>query len=646
MYRFGPYEVRPRTQELFKHGVRVKLRPQPFRVLQSLLERAGDAVPREELRQMLWPEETFVDFEHGLNTSIKELRHALRDSASSPRYIETLPKLGYRMAAPVEVVEVPVTTGVEESKPAAATAASSPSESSATGLAPPHPLPPARHPDWPFRTWSLVLGSLVLLVTVLGSVWAWHGLKGERVSSPGRVMLAVLPFENLTGDPAQEYLSDGLTEEVISQLGGLNPQRLGVIARTSAMHYKGNSERVEQIGQELNVQYLLEGSLRKEAGRVRVAAQLIRVSDETHTWAREYDRQLGGLLTLQSEIAREISDEIQAALGDRPAKRPVERAQMSAAQSEAHDFYLRGLYFWNKRTVEDFWRAIDYFQKAIQKDATHAPSYAGLADCYAMLGGYSGEARPEYMINARSAALRALEIDPSLPEAHTALAVIVQNYDRDWQAAGNEYRRAIQLNPSYAMAHQWYAEHLGYLGRFDEAFAESERARRLDPLSLIVASDNGVLLIYSRQYDRAIRKCRSALELDSTFGQAESCVVRAQIMQREFRQALTTLEFFPPDTVWQWSWRGLVYGRSGQLEQARRALEKLKQLYQQQQTDPDVFVTAYLGLGDKDQAFAWLEKGYAQHSNLMTTLKVDPVFDPLRGDPRFQDLLRRVGLAP
>lgn len=628
-YRFGPYELNPRTRELFKHGIRVKLRPQPFRVLEVLLERPGDVVTREELRQRLWPGDAFVDDEHGLNTSIKELRQALRDSPSEPRYIETLPKVGYRMVASAVSTEVEAASAELETQPL-------PAESG------PDNPPPGRMTG---QRRGLVAAAvaLVLLIAALG-VWKWQHLWRRAQPAATRLMLAVLPFENLTGDPGQEYLSDGLTEEMITQLGRLNPERFGVIARTSAMHYKRNTERVEQIGRELNVQYVLEGSLRKDASRIRVTAQLIRVNDETRTWARQYDREWTGLLAMQGEIAREISDEIQVALGERPAK----RAAVPAQQSEAYDFYLKGLYFLNKRTGQDFRRAIDYFHQAIVKDPNHGPSYAGMADCYALLEGYSGEVRPEYMIKARSAALRALEIDPNLPEAHTALAVIVQNYDRDWQTAGNEYRRAINLNPSYAMGHHWYAEHLGYLGRFEEAFRESELARQLDPLSLIISADNAMLLYYSRQYDRAIEKFRAVKDLDPNFPRAGELFLPylGKGMLAEALEQLKRAESLYGDQPFILSDLAYTYGRSGRRQQALRAVENLKQRYRPQETDPALLVTAYLGLGDKEQAFAWLEKAFAQHSNMMTTLKVDPLFDPLRGDSRFQDLLRRVDLAP
>ncbi len=636
-YRFGAYEVRIESRELYKNGSKLKLRPQPFQVLQVLVERAGEVVRREELRRALWPSETYVDFERGLNTSIKELRSRLCDSASEPRYIETLPKLGYRLIVPVER-EQPVAARdtLPEQQP--------PIPRLETGLA----VYASGNRQIPLRrSWLQGAGALVLLFAVLVGYWQWrHVWAGPKPPSK-RLMLAVLPFENLTGDTSQEYWSDGLTEEMIGQLGQLDPDHLGVIARTSVMHYKNQRERLSQVGRDLNVQYIVEGSVRKDSTRIRVSAQLIRVGDETHVWARQYDRQLASLLALQGEIAREISDEIQLALGSPPHSLPAPRPTLSAQEYEAYDLYLKGLYFLNRRQVEAFWQSIDCFQRAIAKDPNNARAYAGLADCYALIGGYSTEPLPEYMTKARAAALRALEIDASLPEAHTALALIVQNHDWDWQTAEKEFRRAIQLNPSYATAHQWYAEHLGYLGRFDEAFVESEAARQLDPISLIIATDNGALLYYSRQYDRAIEKFRSVMEMDPHFSRA-GMVVFPYIEKRMWERALSLTAPGGQtcgDQPWFWAQFAYVSGRAGNREQARLALERLKRFYRPQRTDPATFVSAYLGLDEKDEALAWLEKAYSWHSNSMTTLKVDPVWDPLRSDPRFQNLMCRVGLA-
>jgi TolB-like protein/tetratricopeptide (TPR) repeat protein len=461
-------------------------------------------------------------------------------------------------------------------------------------------------------------------------------------------MLAVLPFENLTGDAAQNYVSDGMTEEMITQLGSLDPLHLGVIARTSVMHYKHSQEPLPQIGRELGVQYVLEGSIRRDFDRVRITAQLIQIKDQSHVWARQYDRESSTLLALEGEIAREIADEIQIALGDH--KKPVAPAispSLSAQTREAHVLYLQGEYFWNKRTPAGFRRAIVYFQRAIATDPNYARAYAGLADSYALLGPYSGVPQTQYMPKARAAALRALEIDESLPEAHTALALIVQNYDWDWQTAEKEFRRPIELNPNYATAHQWYAEHLTWRGRFEEALHESEQARQLDPLSLIIAADNGAIFYYSRQYDPAIEKFSAVREMEPNFPRA-LLIVWAYEQKGMFAEALADVENWREatgDGISSWAEMAYIYGRTGQRAKARLALAKLEELSRRQSVDPSVFIRPHIAMGYQDEAFADLERAYSQHSNILTTLKVDPLYDPLRRDPRFQGFMRRVGLA-
>jgi len=460
-------------------------------------------------------------------------------------------------------------------------------------------------------------------------------------------MVAVLPFENLTGDASQDYFSDGLTEEMITQLGNLDPDHLGVIARTSVMQYKNTQTPLDQIGRELQIQYVLEGSVRRESDRVRITAQLIQMKDQSHVWAREYDREVVHLLALQGEIAGEVTQEIQGTLGGRAWARQVSPASVSPENYEAYELYLKGQYFFNQRSVAGFEQAIDYFQQATTKDPHSARAYAGLADCYALIGGYSERPQTDLMPKARAAAQRAVELDGNLAEAHTALALILQNYDWDWQTSEKEFRRAVELNPNYATAHHWYAEHLTWLGRFEEAQRESERARQLDPLSLIIAADNGATLYYSRQYDQAIAKFRAVRELDPNF--SRTGVIRAAYVQKGlFNNALDEIEKWQHvygAQPWTWSELAYVYGRSGQQSQARHALQKLLECDQRKPVDPAAIAWAYLGVGNKDQAFAYLEAAYVQHSNTLATLKVEPGFDPLRADPRYQALLRRVGLA-
>jgi TolB-like protein/DNA-binding winged helix-turn-helix (wHTH) protein/lipoprotein NlpI len=638
-YRFGPFELKTKTRELYKHGVKLKLRPQAYQVLVLLLERAGDVVTREDLQKRVWPSNTFVDFEHGLNTAIKELRGMLSDSASAPRYIETLPKLGYRVIGSVEaeagVIEASVDgPKVETSQVAELTSASIAGSSKFRN-----------------RGWAAALAVAVLVIAALIAVVKWP--RPQTQSSPQkaelsrRIVLAVLPFENLTGEEAQDYFSDGLTEEMIAQLGRLDPKEISVIARTSAMHYKHSSAKMDQIGRELGVRYILEGSVRRDSTKVRINAQLIEAGTQTPLWTKEYDRELTNLLAVQAEIAHEISDEIQLTFGKPAVNTPASKPALTPQAYQAYDLYLRGLFFWNKRTVPSFELAIQDFQQATEKDPNYAPAYAGLANCYTLLSSYSIAPPSKYMPKARAAALSAVKLDDTLPEAHVALALIVENYDYDWDTAEREYRRAIALNPNYATAHQWYAEMLTWRGRFDEALRESENARRLDPLSLIIATDYAAIFYYLRQYDQAIEKFREVQEMDPDFSRAHQ-IIDVYIQKGRYSDALADLEKWRRTSgVGPHLWRisTCLYCQMGQTDKGKKELEKLEAANRKQPIDPSALVVANLCVGNKERALEWLERAYAQHSNAMTTLKVDPVYDPLRSDPRFQELLRKVGLA-
>lgn len=625
LYEFGEFRLDALSRVLLHQLRPVPLTPKASEMLLVLVQSGGQIVTKDALMKAVWPDR-FVE-ESNLTQTVFMLRKALGETHEQ-RYILTIPGTGYRFTAKVKRISGRGDTAVET--PAAAPR--------------PQLVPVTRSRS---RLRPVVIGIAVLLSTALGGYFQWLRSGPQAWPTGGRLMLAVLPFDNLTGD-GQDYFSDGLTEEMITRLGNLDPRHLGVIARTSVMHYKNSPEKLSQIGRELGVQYVLEGSVRRDSGKVRITAQLIQVKDQTHLWAHQYDRDLNNLFSLQSEITHEVSDEIRVALGDhKPIQIPFEPPSTRQTY-EAYDLYLKGQYFWNKRTIDGFHRAIDYFQQAINKDPNYARAYAGLADSYALIGGYSLAPQTEFIAKARAAALRAVEIDDSLAEAHTALALIIQNYDWDWQTADKEFRRAIELNPNYATAHHWYAEHLAWLGRFDEALRESERASQLDPLSLIIAVDNGAILYYSRQYDRAIEQFRAVRELDPNF--PRTGIIRQAYSQKGmFAEVSAELEKARKtygDTPAICSELACVYGRTGQQAQARHELAKLEQWNRRQPLDPVAFFTAYVGMGNKDQAFAWLEKAYTQHSNAMTTLKVDPLYDPLRDDPRFQNLLRRVGLVP
>ena len=622
------FELDPAAYELRRSGHVVKLERLPMEILLFLIEQRGQVVTREEIADRIWGKNVHVDTDNSINGAIRKIRRVLRDDPDRPRFIQTIMGRGYRFIAAVD------TSAPEPSPDPLLPAISDEPES----------IPLAEASESGLRRWSVLLAAAVFLIAVAAAGFLRFSPRVRPAS--GRLMLAVLPFENLTGDAAQDYFSDGMTEEMISQLGNLDAAHLGVIARTSVMHYKHSPEPLDQIGRELGVQYVLEGSIRRDSDKVRITAQLIQLSDQTHLWARQYDRDLSHLLALQGEIAHEVSEEIQIALWDRKPITPLAPQALFPQNYEAYDLYLKGQYFWNKRTIEGFERAIDYYQQAIAKDPNYARAYAGLADSYALIASYSAASPSEYMPKARAAALRALELDKDLPEAHTALALIVQNYDYDWQTAGREFQRAIELNPNYATAHHWYAEHLMWRGRFDEALRESERARQLDPLSLIIATDNGAILLYSRQYDRALEKLHAVHELDPSFPRVDGLTVRAYEEKGTFPDALAELEKSRPlYNSWACAELAYIYGRTGQPAQAAVALARMEQFNRGQPLDPVVFVEPYIGMDRKDEAFLWLNKAYAQHSNALTALKVDPLYDPLRSDPRFEDLLRRVGLS-
>jgi TolB-like protein/DNA-binding winged helix-turn-helix (wHTH) protein/Tfp pilus assembly protein PilF len=641
--KFGPdFELDLRTHELSRTGRTLKLERIPTQILLLLIEHHGQLISRDQIAERVWGKGICLDTDNSINGAIRKIRQVLRDNPEQPRFIQTFTGRGYRFIGPV----------IQNGEPGALVAASPPLRTAVEPVDPPPATIPSVELTLPDNKQSrkrwLLAGAVVVLSAVVAMLgyFKWpRSVSSEERS--GRPMLAVLPFENLTGDASQDYFSDGLTEEMISHVGNLDPDHLGVIARTSVMHYKNSEEQLGQIGRELGVQYVLEGSVRRDVNKVRVTADLIRMKDQKRVWTREYDREVSSLLSLQVEIALSIADEIQLSLGEHRRIETAHRVQLSRNGLEAYDLYLRGQYFWNKRTIAGFQRSIEYFEKAIAKDPNCARAYAGLADSYALLGPYTAVPQTKYMPKARAAALRALQIDDSLAEGHTALALIVQNYDWDWQTAEKEFRRAIELDPNYATAHQWYAEHLAWLGRFDDALAESERARQLDPLSLIIATDNGTILYYSRQYDRAIEKFNAVREIDPTFSKADS-IAAAYQQKGMFAEALSAIHKIHSgygDAPWEWSGLACVYGRAGQQAQAQLWLAKLEQLNLRQPVDPAAFLGPHIALGDKSEAFADLEKSYAQHSNVLTSLKVDPVFDPLRSDPRFQQLLLRVGLA-
>lgn len=618
-------ELDLRAYQLRRGGRALKLERLPMDILVLLIERRGELVSREQIAERIWGKAAYLDTDNSINGAIRKIRQVLKDDPREPRCILTVAGKGYRFITPEN--ENQRTDG--PNLPAVVAKAKLAAE-------------PEGRASSPWARWRMPGAIVVVGVLVLSFGW-WVRLSMRSAMASRKVMLAVLPFQNFSADSAEDYLSDGLTEETIAQLGRLDPAHLGVIARTSVMYYKKSQAPLQQIARELGVEYVLEGSMRRTGDRVRITAQLIQMKDQTHLWAHEYDREMKDVLTLQGEIAAEVGDEIQLLLGGSKT-RAGGGSRLRAAPDEAFDLYLRGRYFWNKRTAEGFQQGIHFFEQAVEKNPKYAPAYAGLADSYSLLGGYSGLAQIESMAKARAAAQRALELDDSLPEAHTALALIVQNYDHDWETSEKEFRRAIALNPSYATAHHWYAEHLMWLGRFDEAFTEIERARQLDPLSLIIATDHAVILYYSRQYDRAEQQFRAVREMDPTFARARM-VLAVYLQKGMLAEARKVNAQQPLSSPWYWSLLACIESRAGRPAEAERALEGLRALNTSQRVDPGTFVLAYAAMGQRNEAFGWMEKALEQHSNVMISLRVEPMFDALRDDPRFAVLLRRVGFS-
>lgn len=635
-FLFGDFTVDPNARTLHKLGVRLKLHRQPFEVLLLLLSRPGEVITRDELQAKLWPKDTFVDFENSLNAAVKKLRQTLGDSATEPRFIETVPRIGYRFIGLVQAL------------------ASSPSPYALADVSPEKgALPSATsHRFLARRKWWIGIAAVgfVVLLAFAAARFLYFRPRADAIPAQTRTMLAVLPFENLTGDANQDYLTDGLTEELIAQLEQAAPQQFGVIAPASVMEYKGPRGDLDDIARRLGVEYILEGGLRRDSQQVRITTQLIRVRDRAIVSAHQYDRDFTNLLALQSEIAQEIADEIQLTLGRR--NNPAVSIQPAAApvSSEAYDLYLKGRYFLNARNPQLFSSAIQCFEQAVAKDPSYARAYAALADSYALTGSYYASPAQEVIPKARAAALKALELDNSLAEAHTALALINENYDWDWQAAGREFRRAIQLDPNYPTAHHWYAEYLGWQGRFSEAFAESDRARQLDPLSLIIATDHAAILYDSRQYAAAIAELRTILEINPNFARARALLVGCYTAANQFDKALEEIDKWQRLDSWPgfFALQAYVYNRAGNPQQAQRSLREFKHACVLHCEDPSALpseILASIAAGQRDQVFAVLQKAFDERSNALTGLKVDPLYDPLRSDPRFQDLLRRVGLA-
>jgi len=640
--RFGTYEVSLQSGEVRKAGLRIRVQQQPMKLLEILLERPGEVVTREELRSRVWPSESFGDFDQALNIAVGKLRSAFGDSVENPRFIETLQKRGYRFIADVSVVNADARQKRPESADGDLTATgardrdkddnnddNNKDKLQGAGLA----VAPKRRLRPPL--WVIVALALILFLPILFVL----PFRSRGRAPAGIRSLAVLPLDNLSGDASQNYFADGMTDELITDLAQISALR--IISRTSVMVYKGARKPLPQIARELNVDAVVEGTVLRSGDRVRITAQLIDGSTDKHLWSQSYEGDLRDTLALQNRVASAIADQIRINLT------PQEQAALKnvkVVNPEAYESYLKGRYFWNKRTADGLKVALAYFNQAIEEDPKYAQAYSGLADTYALLGdwGYAVLAPRQAYPKAKAAANKALELDNTLGEAHTSLAFVFDVYDWDWESAEREFRRAIELNPGYATAHHWYAWHLSEMGRNSEAIAEMRKAENLDPLSLIISANMAEIFLVAHLNDDAIQQSRRTVNMDSNFAVAHYELGQAFVQEHSYSEAITefrkAVELSGGGIPFR-SNLAYAYALSNQIDEAVKILNDLKT---RSTRDASEIALMYVGLGEKDQAMKWLETAYAEHFN--PSILVRPAFDPLRSDPRFQDLVHRIGL--
>jgi len=624
-FRIGTWLVQPNLNTVSHNGMTARLEPKVMGVLVRLASQPGEPVSKEVILKTVWPD-TFVT-EDVLTRSISELRRTFQDDAREPRIIETIPKRGYRLVAPVER---------EPAGPALAAKSRVPAEHLPADL---------RRRLRVGILFGLAAAVLLIALLVTGPSRVWYWLSG-RTEVPRIRSIAVLPLKNLSGDPGQEYFAEGMTEELITDLSQISS--LKVISRTSSEVYANTHKPLPQIAHELNVDAIVEGSVQRSDGQVRITAQLIYAAEDKNLWAQTYVRDAQSAITLQSEVAAAIADHVEQALLPPGLSAPVRSTRTGPANPEAYDLYLKGRYYWNQRSETGFWRGIEAFRKAIEKDPNYAQAYAGLADCYVLLGPNDVMPAKEVYPLARTAALKALQLNDALAEAHASLGFVMLLYDWNPVQAEKEFQRAIQLDPNYPTAHHWYAYDLAAMKRNDEAVAEIRRALELDPLSPIINTDVGQILLLARRNDEAIAQCQKTIGLDPQFGQVYFYLGLLYEQKGWFDQAFEALLKSTPGSVdaSPEATIRVAYRAAGIKGYWRERLAMLGRQSKQHYVSPYTFAVVYSRLGQGDRALENLEKGLNERYPSMVFVQIEPTFDGLRSDPRFPDLIRRVNLPP
>jgi len=624
--RFDSFELDVRAGELHKHGVKLRLQGQPLQVLAILLQSAGDLVTREELSSQLWSADTFVDFDHSLHNAIGRIREVLGDSAETPRYIETLPRRGYRFIAPVEEVQAPRILAGNGNKTREAVAVAPPS---------------ARQS----KTRAAVALTLLILAVTGSALWLARAVSRPTSAAPRLGSIAVLPLDNLSGDPSQEYFADGMTEQLITDLAKVGSLR--VISRTSVMRYKGTKKSLPEIARELNVDGIVEGSVMRSGNRVRITAQLLHAPTDKHLWAEAYERDLGDVLRLQNEVAEAIAQQVRAQL---TPQQEVRLRSAPAVNPEAYEAYLRGRYYLsNKFTMaEPLNMAKSYFEDSIRKDPGFALAYSGLADSYVYLGFFGqGLLPPDRAYRSAKEALRkAVELDDSIGEAHDTFGLLSWRFEWNWDAAEREFNRAIALAPSYSCAHEDRAVYLSFIGRRAEALAEVAKSNELDP-GPSSAMTEAAVYYQLRDYQSLVEASRKGVisspnEWTDHYALGVGYEGTGKLLEAisEYQKAIE-MSNGDQDATASLAHAFAMIGRRGEAEKIVRDLEqKSKSAY----VSPYMIATIYAGLGAKDKAFEFLERAYQEKSlDISWHLKADLRIDNLRSDARFQDLVRRVG---
>ena len=661
--RFGEdfaLDLRPRRLRRGSHVL--KLERIPLEILVLLLEHRGEIVSREKIVARVWGNDVFLDTDNSIRGAIRKVRQALKDDPETPRFIQTVTGRGYRFIAPIISPEKERTT--EPPKPEASVVStgkqsfvSEPdtwSQGGSLGLMDQEQERTAGQVPGTetargqlhrrARKW-LFVGLASLAVVSILSLLAFWGWRRSRVPAvfQRKTVLAVLPFDNLSRDPDQEFFSEGLTEEMIAQVGKLNRDRLKVVARSSVAKYKGSTLTAREIGNELNADYLVQGSIRRSSGRIRITVQLIKARDQIDVWTESYDRELKDVLAVQDSVVRSIASEIHIALTEEQEERLATPRQISP---EAYEAYLKGRYYWNKRTGESMQKAEQYFEQAIDRDPSYAAAYSGLADCNSGLTWHGFKSPAEALPKAYAAARKALEINPESAEAHASLG-LAMTHRWDWTGAEAEFRRALQLDPQYANAHHWYGDYLSIRGRHGEALAEAKHALELDPLNLMISTWLGLRYYMARDYSHAIDQNRNSVELDPNFAAAHLLLgedYRGAGLHSEAVNELKKAASLSGDSPLYTAQVAVALAVEGRSGDALRIAHELEAISRKRYVSPYGLAQIYAASNKKEDAFKWLQAAYEDHAVWMGYLAVDPIFDRYRSDERFKDLLRSVGL--